>query len=273
MEAGYLFSACCLLFVYLRGLGLWREVPPAALVSATIFGALWIPLTLAPMRSSRAFAGEDYPLDRPLWSLFGEVIALYGLLLHTARIRVLAGFILVSWLVLLGMTLHSPTGWGGTELARGVGWAISGFLTGVILLRSFRAGRLQALPSVNPLLIFAIWFSVCCIPYKPPMTWFGAVVATMGAPLAMMFLIRTERSTPKLFRWLGRVSYPLYVSHFGFVWIALAFLPHNVEGHNILWAVPMTVASLCVAWRIAKLTEASRKDRAVLAAIATGPLG
>jgi len=268
---GYLFSALCASVAYMKGVGLWREVPPFVLAAAAALGVLLIPLSMVPGRLHPAFADSDYPVDSPLWSLFGEVVAnaFYGLVLHAFRTRTLLVIILGSWTVLLWAIFRTGEGWGATHLVPATGRAVSEFLVGVILLRFFKVGRLNWLPSINPVLVFAGWFFVCSLPSGPSMSWFGVFVGTVGVPLALMFLIRTERGTPAAFRWLGRVSYPLYVCHFGIVWLAMSVLPRHVGRHNIFWAVPMICAAIVAAWCIATLTEWRRKNRSVAARYAT----
>jgi peptidoglycan/LPS O-acetylase OafA/YrhL len=265
MLLGYLFSVGCLLPVYLKGMGLWRDVPAIAFAGAAVSGALLLPLSLMPIRMYPAFAGEDYPLDPPLWSLFSEAIAnaLYGIVLYAVRLRVLIMTALVLWGGLFALSFHSSLAWGA--LLPGAGRGVSGFIAGVVLWRLYKTERLSFLPSINPLIIFSIWFLVCCVPYRPSISLFGSIVGAAGVPFSIALLIRTQRSTPPFFIWLGFISYPLYVSHFGFVWITVSFLGLDAKRHSVLWAVPMIAGALLVAWTIAKATEKARGVRPLLA--------
>jgi peptidoglycan/LPS O-acetylase OafA/YrhL len=135
-------------------------------------------------------------------------------------------------------------GWATT--VTDIGRAGLGFVLGVIVYRLHQRARLQRLTRVNPGTIYALWIFICCMPLwgKFPIT--HAIVASLISAMFIAILVENDRPMGKILAYLGRLSYPLYASHFAVVNLVLLCWPGN-EHHNPLWAMPMLLAALILA--------------------------
>lgn len=225
-----------------------NAVPLSSLVVATLANMLLIPATASI--DIRGYT-EIFPLNGPTWSLFFEYLAniLYALLLRRLSDRMLFILVCVSALGLAYEGLvHSPWGylgagwsfaeggfWGG--LAR-VGFSFS---AGLLLCRKFRPIRFKWGFELGAVLLVALlsmpriggaeglWQNalyelVCCIIIFPTLLFLGA---------------STEVSKPKsirLMRLLGDLSYPLYIIHFPFIYLYIAWV--HTEGLSFAQSLP-----------------------------------
>jgi peptidoglycan/LPS O-acetylase OafA/YrhL len=188
-----------------------------ALLMTAAMGAALIPV-LGP----GTFA---YPVNFVAWSLFWELAVNIA---YALGLRRLCGFWLAAFIVLPLMAAfvfaginprHWTFGMTGLDLWLGGLRALPEFLFGTLLHRAWRAGALQRLPVVTPLLPLAVWLAISVVPQDVPPV-FDLVVVVLVCPLLIGLLLRGDFQAPAWFRWLGGISYPLYASHLA--WIGLA---------------------------------------------------
>lgn len=213
--------------------------------------------------------GEMFPLNGPSWSLFFEYLGniLYALFMRRMSTKVLLGFT-----VLLGV-LH---GWffignvSGYDMI-GVGWTIDAvnfwgglvrmlfpFSMGMLLARTFRPRKVKGafwicsivllalfavpyIPSEGALSLNSLYEYVCIAGIFPVLVWLGASGSST---------VTEEGWTGRVNKFLGDLSYPLYIVHYPIMYIFYAWLIRNdVYSFSGCWALALTViaASLVLA--------------------------
>ena len=207
--------------------------------------------------------GEMFPLNGPCWSLFFEYI---GNILYALFIRRLSNKALTIVVVLLGVALASfaifnVSGYGNI----GVGWTLDGvnfiggllrmlfpFSMGMLLSRNFKPMKLRGAFWICTLVMIALFAvpylegteSICtngiyeafCISIAfPILLWIGASGTT------------TDKKSTQICKFLGDISYPIYVIHYPFMYLFYAWLIKNqLFTLGETWQV-----ALCVyAWNI-----------------------
>ena len=207
--------------------------------------------------------GEMFPLNGPFWSLFLEYI---GNILYALFIRRLSNKALTIVVVLLGVALASfaifnVSGYGNI----GVGWTLDGvnfiggllrmlfpFSMGMLLSRNFKPMKLRGAFWICTLVMIAlfavpylegtesictngIYEAFCIIIAFPILLWIGASGTT------------TDKKSTQICKFLGDISYPIYVIHYPFMYLFYAWLIKNqLFTLGETWQV-----ALCVyAWNI-----------------------
>lgn len=207
--------------------------------------------------------GEMFPLNGPCWSLFFEYI---GNILYALFIRRLSNKALTIVVVLLGVALASfaifdVSGYGNI----GVGWTLDGvnfiggllrmlfpFSMGMLLSRNFKPMKLRGAFWICTLVMIAlfavpylegtesictngIYEAFCIIIAFPILLWIGASGTT------------TDKKSTQICKFLGDISYPIYVIHYPFMYLSYAWLIKNqLFTLGETWQV-----ALCVyAWNI-----------------------
>ena len=207
--------------------------------------------------------GEMFPLNGPCWSLFFEYI---GNILYALFIRRLSNKALTIVVVLLGVALDSfaifnVSGYGNI----GVGWTLDGvnfiggllrmlfpFSMGMLLSRNFKPMKLRGAFWICTLVMIAlfavpylegtesictngIYEAFCIIIAFPILLWIGASGTT------------TDKKSTQICKFLGDISYPIYVIHYPFMYLFYAWLIKNqLFTLGETWQV-----ALCVyAWNI-----------------------
>ena len=207
--------------------------------------------------------GEMFPLNGPCWSLFFEYI---GNILYALFIRRLSNKALTIVVVLLGVALASfaifnVSGYGNI----GVGWTLDGvnfiggllrmlfpFSMGMLLSRNFKPMKLRGAFWICTLIMIAlfavpylegtesictngIYEAFCIIIAFPILLWIGASGTT------------TDKKSTQICKFLGDISYPIYVIHYPFMHLFYAWLIKNqLFTLGETWQV-----ALCVyAWNI-----------------------
>ena len=207
--------------------------------------------------------GEMFPLNGTCWSLFFEYI---GNILYALFIRRLSNKALTIVVVLLGVALASfaifnVSGYGNI----GVGWTLDGvnfiggllrmlfpFSMGMLLSRNFKPMKLRGAFWICTLVMIAlfavpylegtesictngIYEAFCIIIAFPILLWIGASGTT------------TDKKSTQICKFLGDISYPIYVIHYPFMYLFYAWLIKNqLFTLGETWQV-----ALCVyAWNI-----------------------
>lgn len=214
--------------------------------------------------------GEMFPLNGPCWSLFFEYI---GNILYAVFIRRLSTKVLTVLVVLLGIALASFaifnfSGYGNI----GVGWTLDAmnfvggllrmlfpFSMGMLLLRIFKPMKIRgafwictiamvALLSVpfiegtEPICANGVYEAFCIIVAFPILLWIGASGTT------------TDKSSTKICKFLGDISYPVYVIHYPIMYLFYAWLIKNqlftfAETWQValcVYALSLLIAYLCL---------------------------
>lgn len=217
---------------------------------ADVARAAALNLFLVPSAGGGHFA---FPLNPPTWSLFVEFWVNVGFALLAARLtrRFLIVIVAVGWTLSAFVAWHfGAMGFGTTgdyvfhALPRGA----AAFACGVLIFDLWRSGALAWVPSVNPLLVFGGFVAMSALPIPG---WHGLhdiVVATLVAPAAIVLLARNESPVPAWAKWLGRISYPLYASHFVIVYAATKLATSPVVAEFAALTISLALAEAITRW-------------------------
>ncbi len=231
-------------FFYLQGGVQWdgTRVATSAVMLALLCSMFFIPALPGSSYEIRG-NGEAFPFNGPAWSLFFEYI---GNVLYTLFIRRLSTVLLAAFTVLLGaafiwLTWLDPVGDGCLS----VGWTMQGlgflggllrmlfpFTMGILLSRVFRPTKVRAafwICSAVLLILFTVPYiasdgsvslngvyeSICIMLVFPVLVWLGASGNT------------TDRFSSKVCKFLGDISYPLYIVHYPAMYLFYSWLIEN----------------------------------------------
>ena len=207
---------------------LWRKYSGQL---GLLFGssALMVPYPIVTERYSNLFH-----LNPPTWSLFWEYIANIFYALVLIRIRNWLLWILVAvsaiWLYIESYRLGNLSiGWGGDTFRGGIPRVAFAFMAGVLVYRLkwvIRSSIGFWLLSVLLLLMFVFPYS---IKYNQ---WADPTIVLVFCPLFIALGAGTAAHgvTGKICRFLGEISYPLYMVHYPFVWVFMSYVEKNKPG-------------------------------------------
>jgi peptidoglycan/LPS O-acetylase OafA/YrhL len=228
--------------------------------------ALW---PLAPSMDIRG-RQDMYPLDGPAWSLFFEYIAniLYALVLNRLSKKALAVLVLLAAALLVRVAIFGGEGdlVGGWSLSPaqlyiGVVRVLFPFCAGVLLMRLGKRIHIRgAFGLCSILLVVALslprfggahhWrnglYEALCVMFLFPL------IVLIGAGER-----RTEGAPIRIARFLGELSYPLYITHYPLICIytAWVFDAKPSLARAAIWGVLLTVTALVIAYASLKLYD------------------
>jgi peptidoglycan/LPS O-acetylase OafA/YrhL len=229
--------------------------------------------TLIPIPVSWDIRGwqEMHPLDGPAWSLFFEYLAniAYALVLRRLANRWLAVLVFFAGVFLLHMAITSHGGdviggWSLTSHQLHIGFArlLYPFMAGILLMR---LGKLVSVPggfaTASLLLIVAL-----CFPRvgSPLHVWqnglYDALCILIVFPVIVAIGAGSAESDgwlQRLSKFLGDLSYPLYITHYPLIYIQTAWV---LQKHPPLWqsivvGVLLFVTAVTVAYACLKLYD------------------
>lgn len=211
--------------------------------------------------------GEMFPLNGPAWSLFFEYIGniLYALVIRRLSTRALAILTAILGCLLVWMTVGDFVG----EGMFGIGWTLDGvnfwgglvrmlfpYSLGMLMSRCFRPVKVKGafwiatvvmtvlfmvpyIPGKSPVCFNGVFEAVCIIVVFPFLLWLGASDRTAG-----------KRQTA-VYRFLGDLSYPLYIVHYPLFYLFYAWLIRT-QTYELGNCLPETMAvvagSIALAW-------------------------
>lgn len=223
--------------------------------------------TLLPVPVQMDIRGwqEMHPLDGPAWSLFYEYIAniLYATVLRRLSKRVLVVIVVLAAGLLAGYLLIAPEGdliggWSlsGQQLFIGFTRVLYPFCAGVLLCRM---GKLIRIPNAFwwCSVIMIVVFSIPRIGGEQGL-WknglYEAMIVIVVFPLVVSMgaggVLHSARSA-RFCKFLGDVSYPLYISHYPIIytyaaWVTRNKVPLGPEAYG--WAAVVIVSSISLAY-------------------------
>lgn len=234
----------------------WNGTPVGvpALMLALLLGMLLIPALPGSAAEVRG-NGEMFPLNGPSWSLFFEYLGniLYALLLRRLPTRALTAVVAVSGLGLAAYAVGNLSGFGHL----GVGWSLLdynlpggllrlgfSFSAGLLLSRRFRPVAIRGafwVCSIAVALLLGIphlggseapWMNglydaACVLFIFPALVWIAASGRT------------TDRLSSRICKFLGDISYPLYIIHYPFMYLFYAWLWREHLTFQQTWPVAL----------------------------------
>lgn len=217
--------------------------------------------------------GEMYPLNGPTWSLFFEYIAniMYALFIHKMSTKALRVLVVLAGIGLASFAIGNLSGYGHL----GVGWSlvdynlIGGFLRvlfsfsiGLLMSRNFKPVKIRGAFWICSVLMFAlfavphvggmetlwmngIYDSLCIIVFFPLLVYLGASGKT------------TDKASSKICKFLGDISYPVYIVHYPFMYLFYSWLWKNELTFAETWpvAVGLIIGNILLAYAALKLYD------------------
>ena len=218
--------------------------------------------------------GEMFPLNGPCWSLFFEYI---GNILYALFIRRLSNKALTVFVVLLGVALAAFAVFNVSTYGNiGVGWTLDGvnflggslrmlfpFSLGMLMSRNFKPMKVKGafwictialialfsvpyLEGLEPLCMSGVYEAFCVIVAFPIILWIGASGTT------------TDKQSTKICKFLGDISYPVYVIHYPLMYLFYAWLIENqlyTLGETWHVALCVFILSIILAYLCLKLYD------------------
>ena len=248
---------------YTQGCPVWdvSAVPVAMLLVATLMNAFMIPAT--PGAEIRG-VGEMYPLNGPAWSLLFEYIGnvLYALFIRRLSTRALAVLVAAAGCGLAVFSVWGPLGdicvgfsLTGENIVGGSLRLLFAFPAGLLLSRVFRPVRVRGAFWIGSLAVVALasvpriggsehlWMNgvydaLCAVVLFPLIVWIGASGKT------------TDRVTSRICKFLGDISYPLYMVHYPFIYLYYAWVKNEnlTFGQSLPGAAALVAGSVALAW-------------------------
>lgn len=255
---------------YFQGCSVWdvSKVAVLSLFFATFLNALLIPA--APGMEVRG-VGEMYPLNGPSWSLFFEYIGniLYALFIRRFSTRVLAALVVVAGCGLAAFAVFGPLGdicvgysLNATDFTGGSLRLLFSFSAGLLLYRLFKPAKIKGafwICSLSVIALLAVpriggaehlWMNglydtLCAVVFFPLLVWLGASGKC------------TDKYTARLCKFLGDISYPLYMVHYPFIYLYYAWVKNEnlTFGESLPGALGLVVGSIILAYLCLKLYD------------------
>lgn len=225
---------------YTQGCSVWdvSKVPVGLLLAAFAMNLFLIPST--PGFEIRG-VGEMFPLNGPGWSLFFEYIGtlLYAFLIRRLPTKILAVLVFLAGCGLGGFAIFGPLGdlcvgysLTGTEFTGGFLRLLFAFSAGLLMSRVFKPVKIKgafwicglaviallAVPRIggaDHLWMNGIYDTLCSVVLFPIIVWLGASGKTTG------------RTTTRICKFLGDISYPLYMVHYPFIYLYYAWVKNG----------------------------------------------
>ena len=217
--------------------------PATGVVLAFLLTCCFIPAIPGALHEVRG-NGEMFPLNGPSWSLFFEYIGniCYALFIRRLSTKALSWLVVVLGVVYIWFSVGNVSGYESV----GVGWTLGdsvnifgGFLRmifpfslGMLLARNFKPMKVRGIfwiaivvllglfsvpffPSVDGICVNGI-YEMCCIMIAfPALVWLGASGVT------------SDKASTGICKFLGDISYPLYIVHYPIMYLFYAWLIKN----------------------------------------------
>lgn len=255
---------------YFQGCSVWdvSKVSVTMLVIATLMNAFLIPAT--PGFEIRGVT-EMYPLNGPSWSLFYEYIGnlLYAFFIRKLATKTLSVLVLLAGLGLAAFAIWGPYG----DICAGFSLTGENILGGSLrLLFSFSAGLLLSRIFKPVHIKGAFWIcslSVIVLLAVPRIggsehLWMNGLYDTLCFALLFPFIVylgasgkTTDKTTTRICKFLGDISYPLYMVHYPFIYLYYAW----VKNENLTFvqslpgAIALVIGSILLAYLCLKLYD------------------
>lgn len=259
---GFYFSASPILFPQISSVPLWK-----------LLLVMLVGFTLLPLPASMDIRGwaEMHPLNGPAWSLFFEYVAniLYALFIRKFSNRVLSILAFLAACLTIHLAVTGPNGdvIGGwsldpIQLRIGMTRLLYPFLAGLLLSRIIKPGSVKNAFLWCSLMVIAIlsfprvggsenlWMnglydSLSIIFLFPIIVYMGASGEVKG------------KYMEKVCRFLGDISYPIYIIHYPLIYIFTAWAIDNKIPMLKAWPVALLLlgSSIAIAYASFKLYD------------------
>lgn len=243
-----------------------------------VMAALLLTMFMIPAVPGAAYEvrgnGEMFPLNGPMWSLFFEYIGniIYALIIRRLSTKVLAILAAILGVLHAYFFVGDLSGYDSV----GVGWTIDAvnfwggavrmlfpFTVGMLLARKFRARSVKGafwicsallivifsvpyFTSDNVVSLNSLYEVICIATVFPLIVWLGACGKS------------ENKITSRINRFLGEISYPLYIVHYPIMYIFYKWLIENQKytlGETFGASLLVVVLSILLAYACLKLYD------------------
>ncbi|GAB3281885.1 acyltransferase [Larkinella harenae] len=248
---------------YFQGCAAWdvSTVSVTRLWVATLINACLIPAT--PGFEIRG-VGEMFPLNGPTWSLFFEYI---GTFLYAFFIRKLPTTALSVFVFLTGCGLAAFAIWGpygdlcvgfsltGDNILGGALRLLFSFSAGLLLSRAFKPVSVKGSFWIGSLAIV----TVSAIPRigGSDQLWLNGIYDTFCVAVIFPLLVflgasgkERDQTTTRICKFLGDISYPLYMVHYPFIYLYYAWVKNEnlTFEQSLPGALALVIGSVILAY-------------------------
>ncbi|MEG2527617.1 MAG: acyltransferase [Mucinivorans sp.] len=255
---------------YFQGCSVWdvTKVSVLMLLLSTLINAFLIPATIGfEIRG----VGEMYPLNGPSWSLFFEYIGniLYAFFIHKLPTKALTVLVLLAGCALAVFSIWGPYGdicvgfsMTGDNILGGSFRLLFSFSAGLLLSRVFKPINIRGAFWIGGLAIVAL-LSVPRICGAENL-WLNGLYDTLCFAIAFPILVyigasgkTTDRITTRICKFLGDISYPLYMVHYPFIYWYYAWVKNEdlTFVQSLPGAVALFVGSIILAYLCLRLYD------------------
>ncbi|WP_316798753.1 acyltransferase [Pedobacter frigidisoli] len=201
-----------------------------------------------PVMEDRAF--NLFGLNAPSWSLFWEYIAniLYAFILCRLSRKYLTGLFIIATIVLFYVSYTTGSlmgGWSGATFWEGGARIFYSFLAGLLVYRSSWIIK-NKLGFIVPAILLFLAFIMPFI----SISW---ITETLVVFLYFPFLVALGAGTDvsegikKCCNLIGKISYPLYMTHYGALWIfGNYYNTYKPKGNDLVLIVAISVILLAL---------------------------
>ncbi len=261
---GAVIGALCFYFGAGEQFPLVAQTPVWKLLLVMLMGCLLLPIP--PAADVRVW-GEMFPLNGPAWSLFYEYIAN---ILYAVVIRRFSKLLLTILVALSGLAIVHLTIWGGAGSVLG-GHMLTGeqfligmirvmypFFCGLLLFRLGKMIRLRAGFWICSLVLAAVLF----FPRigGDEHIWMNGLFQSVSIILVFPLIVLAGAGSPikgrysvAICRFLGNISFPLYIIHYPFVYLYMAYATEHDMTWREGWPLMIAVGVGCVLLAYASL--------------------
>ena len=255
---------------YFQGCSVWdvSKVSVTMLLIATLMNACLIPAT--PGFEIRGVT-EMFPLNGPSWSLFYEYIGniLYAFFIHKLSTKVLSIWVVLAGCGLAGFAIWGPYG----DICAGFSLTGENILGGSLrLLFSFSAGLLLS-RLFKPIFIKGVFWicslSVVILLAIPRIggsenLWMNGLYDTLCFAVLFPLIVylgasgkTTDKLTTRICKFLGDISYPLYMVHYPFIYLYYAWVKneHLTFVQSLPGALAVVIGSIILAYLCLRLYD------------------
>ncbi|MBQ3555446.1 MAG: acyltransferase [Bacteroidales bacterium] len=219
--------------------------------------------------------GEMFPLNGPSWSLFFEYIGniLYALIIRRLSTKLLTLLVVVlgvlhAWFYVFDISQYNCVGVGWTidtiNFWGGLLRMLFPFTVGMLLARTFRPRKIRGAFWICSILLIVI-FALPFIELKPELVSLNALYEVLCIAFIFPFIVwigacggATDNYTSKINKFLGDISYPLYIVHYPIMYVFYKWLIKQ-EYYSLeqTWLIPLVVvlSSIVLAYAVLKLYD------------------
>ena len=258
---------------YTQGCSVWdvTKISVGMLIIATVLNAFMIPATTG---SEIRGVGEMYPLNGPTWSLFFEYIGniLYVIFIRRLPTKALSVLVAAAGAGLAVFAIWGPYG----DICVGYSMTGDNILGGSLrLLFAFSAGLLMSRvfkPMKGGIFKCAFWIGAVAIVVLSAVPriggaenlWMNGLYDTFCFAIAFPLLVYIGASgeikgkfTTRLNKFLGDISYPLYMVHYPFIYLYYAWVKNEnlTFEESLPGALALFFGSIALAYVCLKLYD------------------